>query len=71
MVKNPPESGDNFNIDYDFAGIEKSSFNSYSETEMLINVIERYYKHNGLASECVLVDKIYRKRKEYKLFQIA
>ena len=38
---------------------------------MLINVIERYCKRNRLSSECVLVDKIYRKRKEYKLLQIT
>jgi len=43
--------------------IEKISFESYNESEMLQDVVERYLDREGHYPERVLADKIYRNRK--------
>ena len=64
-AKNPTEFGAklDLSIDNGFARIEKLSFNPYNESEVLISAIEQYYERNGHYPERVLVDKIYRNRK--------
>ena len=63
-VKSPTEFGAklDLSIDNGFARIEKLSFDSYNESEVLIGAIEQYYKRNGHYPERVLADKIYRTR---------
>ena len=64
-AKNPIEFGAklDLSIDNGFARVEKLSFNPYNESEVLISAIEQYYERNGHYPERVLVDKIYRNRK--------
>lgn len=64
-AKNPTEFGAklDLSIDNGFARIEKLSFDPYNESEVLISAIEQYYERNGHYPERVLVDKIYRNRK--------
>lgn len=64
-AKEPTEFGAklDLSIDNGFARVEKLSFDPYNESEMLISAIEQYYKRNGHYPERVLVDKIYRNRK--------
>lgn len=50
-------------IDNSFARVEKLSFDPYNEGEVLISAVAKYYKRNSRYPERVLVDKIYRKRK--------
>ena len=50
-------------LDNGLARIEKLSFDPYNESEVLINAVENYYKRHGHYPERVLVDQIYRKRK--------
>ena len=45
------------------ARIEKQSFDAYNESDVLIGAIERYEQRAGHYPERVLVDKIYRNRK--------
>ena len=45
------------------AHIEKQSFDAYNESDVLIGAIERYEQREGYYPELVLVDKIYRNRK--------
>ena len=45
------------------ARIEKQSFDAYNESDVLIGAIERYHERTGHYPERVLVDKIYRNRK--------
>lgn len=53
-----------FSIDNSFARVKKLSFDPYNEGEVLISAMEQYYKrNNGHYPERVLVDKIYRNRK--------
>lgn len=42
--------------------IEKMSFDSYNESEVLIAVVEQYFERTGHCSERILADKIYRNR---------
>jgi hypothetical protein len=46
-----------------FARLEKTSFNAYNEADVLIGAIERYHDRTGRYPERVLVDQIYRNRK--------
>ena len=64
-AKNPTEFGAKLDLSLDngFARIEKLSFDPYNESEVLISAVEQYYKRNGHYPERVLVDKIYRNRK--------
>lgn len=64
-AKEPTEFGAklDLSIDNGFARVEKLSFDPYNESEILISAIEQYYKRNGHYPERVLVDKIYRNRK--------
>lgn len=64
-AKNPTEFGAklDLSIDNGLARVEKLSFNPYNESEVLIGAIEQYYERNGHYPERVLVDKIYRNRK--------
>lgn len=64
-AKDPTEFGAKLDLSLDngFARVEKLSFDPYNESEVLVNSIEQYYKRNGHYPERVLVDKIYRNRK--------
>ena len=64
-AKDPTEFGAklDLSIDNGFARVEKLSFDPYNESEVLISAIEQYYKRNGHYPERVLVDRIYRNRK--------
>lgn len=64
-AKNPTEFGAklDFSIGNGFARVEKLSFNPYNESEVLISAIEQYHERNCHYPERVLVDKIYRNRK--------
>ena len=46
-----------------FARLEKPSFDAYNEADVLIGSIERYHERTGHYPERVLVDQIYRNRK--------
>lgn len=62
----PTEFGAKLDLSIDnngMARIEKTSFDAYNESEVLIDAIQRYREHNGFYPERVLVDKIYRNRK--------
>ena len=63
-AKEPTEFGAklDLSIDNDFARIEKLSFETYNESEVLIGAIEQYFKRNGYYPKRVLADKIYRTR---------
>ena len=45
------------------ARLEKMSFEAYNESDVLIGAIQRYFYRWNLYPERVLVDKIYRNRK--------
>ena len=65
-AKTPTEFGAKLDLSIDnngMARIEKTSFDAYNESEVLIDAIERYRERNGFYPERVLVDKIYRNRK--------
>lgn len=64
-AKNPTEFGAKLDLSLDngYARIEKLSFDSYNENEVLEGAVERYRKRNGHYPERVLADKIYRNRK--------
>ena len=49
--------------DNGMARLEKLSFEAYSESEVLIQAIENYHERTGKYPARVLVDKIYRNRK--------
>ena len=44
------------------ARIEKLSFDAYSESDVLIVAVERYFERTGYYPERILADKIYRNR---------
>ncbi|MEK0151941.1 transposase [Tetragenococcus halophilus] len=50
-------------LDQGIARLEYSSFDAYNESDILISTIRRYYDRHGNYPERVLVDKIYRNRK--------
>ena len=64
-AKDPTEFGAKLDISLDngLARIEKLSFDPYNESEVLISAVENHYKRHGHYPERVLVDQIYRKRK--------
>lgn len=65
-AKNPTEFGAKLDLSIDSDGmarIEKQSFDAYNESDVLIGAIERYERRSGHYPERVLVDKIYRNRK--------
>ena len=65
-AKNPTEFGAKLDLSIDNEGmarIEKQSFDAYNESDVLIGAIERYEQRAGHYPERVLVDKIYRNRK--------
>ena len=53
-------------IENGFARIERSSFDPYNESEVLIEAIERYHERHGYYPERMLADKIYRNRENLK-----
>ena len=62
----PVEFGPKFDMSLDESGlarIEKFSYESYNETETLQGAVERYRARTGHYPERVLVDQIYRTRK--------
>lgn len=65
-AKNPTEFGAKLDLSIDNEGmarIEKQSFDAYNESDVLIGAIERYVQREGHYPERVLVDKIYRNRR--------
>lgn len=65
-AKSPTEFGAKFDMsidDHGMARIEKLSFDAYNENEVLQDAVERYKERTGHYPEKVLVDKIYRNRK--------
>ena len=65
-AKAPTEFGTKLDMsldEYGFARLEKSSFNAYNEADVLIDSVERYRERTGHYPERVLVDQIYRNRK--------
>ena len=65
-AKSPTEFGAKLDLSIDANGlvrIEKQSFDAYNESDVLIGAIERYHERTGHYPERVLVDKIYRNRK--------
>lgn len=49
-------------IDQGFGRIEKSSFEAYNESEVLVGAVRHYHDRHGCYPERVLADKIYRNR---------
>ena len=65
-AKSPTEFGTKLDLSIDADGlarIEKQSFDAYNESDVLIDSVERYHNRTGHYPERVLVDKIYRNRK--------
>lgn len=65
-AKTPTEFGAKLDLSIDDAGmarIEKQSFEAYNESDVLISAVERYRERTGHYPGRVLVDKIYRNRK--------
>ena len=65
-AKAPVEFGAKLDISIDekgFARLERLSFDAYNESDVLISALENYHKRNGRYPERVLVDQIYRNRK--------
>ena len=65
-AKSPTEFGAKLDMSIDERGIvrlERLSFDSYNECDVLIGAIENYHLRNGRYPERVLVDQIYRTRK--------
>ena len=68
-VKTPVEFGAKYDVLVDESGIarlEKISFNPYNESEALIDIIKRYKSIRGHYPKKVLVDQIYRTKKNIK-----
>ena len=49
-------------MDNGIARLERTSFDAYNESEVLVGAIRRYYDRHGCYPERVLADKIYRNR---------
>ena len=65
-AKTPTEFGAKLDLSLDehgMARIEKQSFDAYNESDVLITAAERYHERTGHYPERILVDKIYRNRK--------
>ena len=65
-AKSPTEFGAKLDMSIDengFARLERLSFDAYNEGDVLIGTIERYHERTGHYPERVLVDQIYRNRK--------
>ena len=65
-AKSPVEFGAKLDMSMDEKGLarlEKLSFDAYNECDVLISAIERYRSRTGRYPERVLVDQIYRNRK--------
>ena len=65
-AKTPTEFGAKLDMSIDengMARLEKISFDSYNESDILIRAILRYYGRYGYYPERVLADKIYRNRR--------
>jgi hypothetical protein len=65
-TKAPVEFGAKFDLSVDENGygrIEKLSFEAYNESTILLDCVERYKERTGHYPERVLVDQIYRTRK--------
>lgn len=65
-AKTPTEFGAKIDMSIDengMARVEKMSFDAYNESDVLIGAIERYYERWKHYPEKVLVDQIYRTRK--------
>lgn len=65
-AKTPTEFGAKLDLsldDHGMARIEKQSFDAYNESDVLITAAERYHERTGHYPERILVDKIYRNRK--------
>lgn len=65
-AKAPTEFGAKLDMSIDengFARLERLSFDAYNEADVLITAIERYRERTGHYPERVLVDQIYRNRK--------
>lgn len=65
-AKAPVEFGAKLDLSIDEKGIarlERISFDAYNESDVLIGALENYKKRTGHYPERVLVDKIYRNRK--------
>ena len=65
-TKAPVEFGAKLDMSIDkngFARLERLSFDAYNEADVLISAIEKYHKRTGHYPERVLVDQIYRNRK--------
>ena len=63
-VKAATEFGAKYDMSIDggIARIERTSFDAYNESEVLVSAIRRYYDRHGYYPERVLADKIYRNR---------
>ena len=65
-AKSPVEFGAKIDMSIDETGmarLEKLSFDAYNEEDVLIGAIQNYYKRTGHYPQRVLVDQIYRNRK--------
>ena len=65
-AKTPTEFGAKLDMSIDengMARLEKISFDSYNESDILIRALQRYYDRYGHYPERVLADKIYRNRR--------
>ena len=65
-AKTPTEFGAKLDLsldEYGMARIEKQSFDAYNESDVLITAAERYHERTGHYPARILVDKIYRNRK--------
>jgi len=65
-AKTPTEFGAKLDLsldEYGMARIEKQSFDAYNESDILISAAERYHERTGHYPLRILVDKIYRNRK--------
>ncbi len=65
-AKSPVEFGAKLDMSIDehgFARLEKLSYDAYNESDVLVSAIENYFKRTGHYPERVLVDQIYRNRK--------
>ncbi|NRR75704.1 transposase [Tetragenococcus halophilus] len=65
-VKAKTEFGTKFDVSLDtngFARIEKLSFDAYNESTVLEEAVENYKERTGFYPERILVDQIYRTKK--------
>ena len=65
-AKAPVEFGAKLDMSIDedgFARLERLSFDAYNEADIMISTIEKYHDRTGHYPERVLVDQIYRNRK--------